>query len=224
MKRLVVLRPEPGATATCNAARALGLNPISLPLFTIAPVAWEPPDPAAFDGLLLTSANAIVHAGEGLQRLRGLPVYAVGQATAGASSDAGLVLNFIGADGVDDLLARLDPELRLLHLCSEQYRAPTSASQPITHLPVYRPVQTEQVDLTTAAGAVVAVHSAQAAVRFAALAAAQGVDAGQVTIAAISADAARATGSGWETVEVAASPDDAALLALAARLCNNPAG
>ena len=42
-------------------------------------------------------------------------------------------------------------------------------------------------------------------------------------IAAISPDAARAAGAGWERVEVADAPNDAALLALAARLCNNPA-
>ena len=224
MRRLVVLRPEPGATATCNAARALGLEPVSLPLFTIAPVAWDAPDPAAFDGLLLTSANALLHAGAELQRVRGLPAFTVGQATAAAARDAGLSASFIGGDGVDDLLARLDPDLRLLHLCSEQYRSPTAASQSITHVPVYRPVEVDRPDLAPAAGAVVAVYSAQSAARFAALAAAQGVDAGSVAIVAISADAARATGSGWERVEVAASPDDSALLALASRLCNNPAG
>ena len=223
MRRLVVLRPGPGATATCNAARALGLDPISLPLFTIAPVAWEAPDPAAFDGLLLTSANALLHACAELQRVRGLPAFTVGQATATAARDAGLSVSFTGAEGVDDLLARLDPDLRLLHLCSEQYRAPAAASQPITHVPVYRPVEVDRPDLTPAGGAVVAVHSAQAAARFAALAAAQGVDSGSVAIAAISNDAARVAGSGWETVAVADAPDDAGLLALASRLCNNPA-
>lgn len=224
MRRLVVLRPEPGATATCNAARALGLDPVSLPLFRIAPVAWDAPDPAEFDGLLLTSANAVLHAGAELQRVRGLPAFTVGQATAAAARDAGLSVSFIGAEGVDDLLARLDPELRLLHLCSEQYRAPSAAGQPITHVPVYRPVEVDRPDLAPAAGAVVAVYSAQSAARFAALVAAQGVDAGSVAIAAISSDAARAAGSRWETVEVADAPDDAALLALASRLCNNPAG
>ena len=222
MRRLVVLRPEPGAIATCNAAREIGLTPVSLPLFTIAPVAWEPPDPAAFDGLLLTSAKAAVHAGEGLQRLLGLPANAVGQATASAARAAGLAVSVIGTEGVDDLLAHLDPELRLLHLCSEQYRAPRAASQSITHLPVYRPVEVAEPDVSAAKGAVVAVHSAQAAARFAALVAEQGVDTATVAIAAISSDAAGAAGSGWERVEVADAPSDAALLALASRLCNNP--
>lgn len=224
MRRLVVLRPESGATATCAAARELGLDPVPLPLFAIEPLAWDPPDPAGYDGLLLTSANAILHAGPQLQRLRGLPAYAVGQATASAARDAGQTLSFIGTEGVDGLLGRLDPQLRLLHLCSEQYRPPSAASQRITHLPVYRPVELEAIDVTVAAGAVVAIHSPQAAARFSAVASSEKLDTGTVTIAAISMDTARAAGSGWERVEVAENPADAALLALAARLCNNSAG
>jgi uroporphyrinogen-III synthase len=34
--------------------------------------------------------------------------------------------------------------------------------------------------------------------------------------------AAEAVGTGWQTVEAAHEPNDDALLALAARLCNNP--
>jgi len=41
-------------------------------------------------------------------------------------------------------------------------------------------------------------------------------------LAAISPDTAAAAGPGWERVEVAAEPSDAALLAIASRLCNNP--
>jgi uroporphyrinogen-III synthase len=40
---------------------------------------------------------------------------------------------------------------------------------------------------------------------------------------AISDAAAEAAGRGWEAVEVADQPNDEALLALAARLCNKPA-
>jgi uroporphyrinogen-III synthase len=38
-------------------------------------------------------------------------------------------------------------------------------------------------------------------------------------IAAISASAAEACGDGWQRLEIATKPDDASLLALAARLC-----
>jgi uroporphyrinogen-III synthase len=40
-------------------------------------------------------------------------------------------------------------------------------------------------------------------------------------IAAISAAAAEAVGDGWNEVAIAERPTDEALLALAARLCNN---
>ena len=64
MKRLLVLRPEPGASATAAKARALGLEPIAIPLFKTEAVEWEAPEASAFDGLLLTSANAIRCGGE----------------------------------------------------------------------------------------------------------------------------------------------------------------
>jgi uroporphyrinogen-III synthase len=35
-----------------------------MPLFAIVPLDWTAPDPAQFDGLVLTSANAVRHAGE----------------------------------------------------------------------------------------------------------------------------------------------------------------
>ncbi len=49
-----------------------------------------------------------------------------------------------------------------------------------------------------------------------------GVDRGTVRIAAISDAAASATGTGWEMCVAAETPSEAALLALAARLCDNP--
>ena len=90
MRRVLVLRPEPGATATVRQARERGLDAVAVPLFEVDPMAWEAPDPFGFDGLLLTSANALRHGGDRLQSLRGLPVYAVGDATAEAAREAGL--------------------------------------------------------------------------------------------------------------------------------------
>ena len=220
MRPLVVLRPEPGATATCEAAREMGLEPLAIPLFEIEPVAWAPPDPAGFDGLLLTSANALRHGGPGLDELHGLAVYAVGEATAAEAQDAGFVLSFTGSGGVDELLAALDPDLRLLHLCGEQRREPAAPRQSITHLPIYRAAELAAPDLSAAAGAVVAVHSPRAGARLAELAAASGLEVSSTAIAAISREAARAAGAGWEQVSTADQPTDGALLALAARLCN----
>ena len=40
MRRVLVLRPEPGASATVERARRLGLDAVAIPLFEIEPVAW----------------------------------------------------------------------------------------------------------------------------------------------------------------------------------------
>ena len=49
---LLVLRPEPGASATMRRAEECGLHPIRYPLFEVHASAWEPPDPAEFDAML----------------------------------------------------------------------------------------------------------------------------------------------------------------------------
>ncbi|HEY0629709.1 MAG TPA: uroporphyrinogen-III synthase, partial [Sphingomicrobium sp.] len=68
MRKLLLLRPEPGLSASAERARALGLEVICRPLFEVEPVEWASPDPAAYDGLLLTSANAVRHGGPELGR------------------------------------------------------------------------------------------------------------------------------------------------------------
>ena len=83
--RVLVLRPKPGASATFERARELGLDAQAVPLFEIEAVDWNAPESGGFDGLLLTSANAIRCGGSRLDSLRGLKAYAVGQSTADAA-------------------------------------------------------------------------------------------------------------------------------------------
>ena len=218
MSRVVVLRPEPGASETAARARQLGLEPIRVPLFEVEPIAWEAPNPAGFDALLLTSANAIRYAGERLSGLRTLPVHAVGEATAQTAREAGFDVASVGEARVDTLLDSLDPPLRLLHLCGEDRREPQAARQTITSLVVYRSKDRADVDVSGAQGAIVLIHSPRAGRRFAELSG----ERGSTSIAAISANAADAAGDGWGRVEIAEQPNDHALLALAARLCNKP--
>src|SRR3954470_8112362 len=154
MRRVVVLRPEPGASETATRARQLGLEPILMPLFDVEPVGWEAPDPAEFDALLLTSANAIRYGGEQLTGLRTLPVHAVGEATAEAAREAGFAVASAGEAGVDELLDSLDPSLKLLHLCGEDRREPQAARQAITPLAVYRSKERANPDLHSAEGAI----------------------------------------------------------------------
>jgi len=216
MRRVLVLRPEPGAAATVKRARKLGLDAVALPLFEIEPLAWQAPEASGFDGLLLTSANAVRHGGEGLASLRGLKVYAVGEATADAAREAGFDIAATGDDGVDRLLGSIEPDLRLLHLCGRDRRDTGGAPQRISEIPVYAAKAIENPDLAVA-GSLALIHSPRAGERFAALVR----DRASIAIAAISRAAADATGTGWQAIEAAEKPNDDALLALAARLCNN---
>jgi uroporphyrinogen-III synthase len=219
MRRILVLRPEPGATATVGRARDLGLDAVAVPLFEVEPVRWTAPDGGRFDALLLTSANAVRHGGEGLQLYRHLPVYAVGEATARAAGEAGFTIAFVGDSNVDRLLDAIPPDLELLHLCGQHRKAPSGARQAITPVAVYRATEIPEPRLSGFAEGVALIHSPRAGHRFAELA----KDRGKIAIAAISEAAAEAAGAGWAEVITASEPNDEALLALAARLCNKPA-
>ena len=85
MVPLIVIRPEPGCSATVAAGRAAGLDVHGHPLIAIRPRSWQTPDPAQFDALLAGSANVFRHGGPGLAGLKRLPVYAVGETTAAAA-------------------------------------------------------------------------------------------------------------------------------------------
>ena len=218
MTRLLVLRPEPGASATVANAHERGLDAVAVPLFEVEPVAWEAPDAGGFDGLLLTSANAVRFGGDALNSLWGLKAFTVGEATAAAARGAGFDIAATGDAGVDRLLGSIEPELRLLHLCGEQRREPNGAKQQITSIIVYRAKPTERPDLGDVQGCVALVHSPRAGGRFAELVS----ERASISIAAISGAAADAVGKGWKRVDVAEHPSDDALLALAARLCDKP--
>jgi uroporphyrinogen-III synthase len=185
-----------------------------MPLFAIVPLDWTVPDPAQFDGLVLTSANAVRHAGTELQRLIALPVHAVGEATAELARAAGFTIASIGAGGSRDMA--LPRGQRLLHLAGRDHNDTGAA----TIIPVYEARRIDRPPgLDALQDCVVAVHSPRAGKRLAELVA----NRSRIAIAAISTAAAEACGGGWERVEVASRPADDALLALAARLCESPA-
>jgi uroporphyrinogen-III synthase len=218
---LFILRPEPGAGASADKARALGLEPVVTPLFEIQPVKWKASDPAKFDGLLLTSANAVRHGGDSLAQVKMLPVYAVGEATAEAAREAGLAVKAVGSGGVEALLASLPEELRLLQPCGFHRRPPANPRQKITTACAYRARPAAPgPGFRALAGNVAAIHSAEAAMRLAELV--LPVERRNVRLAAISQQAAVAAGLGWEAIGIAEAPSDDAVLALAARLCDKP--
>jgi uroporphyrinogen-III synthase len=223
MRPLVIVRPEPGASATAKAAQQLGLDPRVFPLFVVRPLEWEPPNPTDFDALLFTSANAIRHGGPGLEGLRDLPTHCVGEATAREARDYGFKVASVGSGRVDSLLQSLPGELRLLHLCGFHRREPATPTQAIRAIPVYR---SDEVPASNGFRAVersvIALHSPRAAARLGRLVEELGLARGEIALAAISPEAAEAAGTGWQALLSAKEPTDTALLAIAAELCKNP--
>jgi uroporphyrinogen-III synthase len=222
MRPLAILRPEPGASATASAAASLGLTPIVMPLFTIEPVEWRAPATAGFDGLLLTSANAVRHGGTELEQLRGLAAYCVGESTASEARDAGFDVASTGSSGVDALLETIPAGLRLIHLCGADRREPADPSQTIETVHVYRAVElSAPADLDRLEGAVAAAYSPRTAARLSSLAEEAGLRRETIALAVMSKAAVHAAGPGWERIVSTAEPTDSALLALAVELCNN---
>jgi uroporphyrinogen-III synthase len=216
--KVLVLRPQPGADETAARARALGLDVVVAPLFAVRPLAWTPPDPAGFDAVMLTSASAARQAADGLAPFRQLPCYAVGEATAAAAREVGFADVRIGPDdGKGLLLMMADDDVHaVFHPCGQDHLALALPGVTITRIPVYAAEAADRLPVP-AEDMLALLHSPRAAALFAGLAG----DKARIRIAAISARTARAAGEGWQAVAVAPSPRDAALLELAAQLCQN---
>lgn len=225
MIRPLVLRPQPGADASAARLRAMGFDPVVAPLFMLAPVEWALPE-APVAAVLMTSASAARLAGPQLGALVHLPLYAVGAATAEAARTAGF-RDIVTGPGDAAALAPLVAHAPVLHLAGVAHRADALPAGLVRRI-VYAdtPVAALPGAVAEAArdGAVALLHSPRAAARFAALAGPAGVDRRRIALAAISAAAAEAAGGSWADVAVAAQPREAALLAVAARLCDQGRG
>jgi uroporphyrinogen-III synthase len=227
--RLLILRPEPGASATAALAQARGVGTVVAPLFSVRPLAWETPPAAAFDAVVLSSANATRHGGASLRDFHGLPLYAVGAATAAAARDIGFRDVRAGTADAAALMTLAAAEGRrgILHLAGREHRPLTQAGVEVTTRLVYA---SEAVAVLPAAarealaeGAIALLHSPRAARLFRTLAEAAGLRAAFIHVAAISPAALIAAGEGWAQSAVAAAPTDAALLDAALRLCDQRA-
>jgi len=209
MNPLVIVRPEPGASRSAAQAQELGLEVVRMPLFAVVPTDWQAPDPRDFDAIVLTSANAVRHGGEELSKLKALPVHAVGQATAAIARAVGFTVESVGNGG--SAAMNLPFGERLLHLTGRDHRDIAGT----TAIAVYEARELDSPGVEQLHDCVIAVHSPRAGARLAELV----QDRLHIAIAAISPEAARACGSGWRTISAAVEPNDNALLALAARLC-----
>ncbi|PTE07990.1 uroporphyrinogen-III synthase [Mesorhizobium helmanticense] len=120
MVRVLVTRPEPGASRTARRLRDMGFQPILLPLTETVPVdAGAVPDDAV--AVAVTSANALRHAPKALiAALAALPCHAVGKRTAQAAREAGFVSVSEGsgdAEALADALAASLSGKTIAYLC-----------------------------------------------------------------------------------------------------------
>jgi uroporphyrinogen-III synthase len=101
LKRVLITRPEPGATETAARLTALGILPVIAPILSI--VSKDVHVPEYIAAVLLTSRNAVAACPPSLHSR---PVFAVGTATAAHAAEAGFS-NVFNADGDAEALSKL---------------------------------------------------------------------------------------------------------------------
>lgn len=221
---VIVIRPEPGNSATIAAARAMGLAAYAFPLFRVAATPWDSAAPSHYDALLVGSANVFRHGGAGLARLRHLPVHAVGEATAEAATDAGFTVAEVGSGGLQSVLDRL-PGKRLLRLSGLDHIAlalppGTFIDTRVVYAVVPAAIQPNLI-ARLRRPALVLLHSGEAARHFAAQCDHAELPRSSIALACLAPRIAEMAGPGWKDVQIAAERSDPALLALARQMCEN---
>ena len=222
MTRLFVLRPQPGADRTADKAGIMGLDAHIHPLFVARPIEWQPPAVADFDAVLLTSAHAVRLSGDGLLLYAGLPVYAVGQATASALQARGMEPTVTGESDGSAIAASIAADGRhaVLHLGGTTVAPIDVGSLQISHVAVYTMAGADPApDLANLLenDDIILVHSPRAGERLSMLLPPSKRT--ELHVVAISPAALLACGVGWASGQAAQNPQDDEMLALAARLC-----
>jgi uroporphyrinogen-III synthase len=225
---LLIIRPEPGATATQAAAAALGLVAERFPLFTAQARDWEAPAPDTFDALLLGSAQACRFGGGALGDYAGKPAFCVGSATARAAQAVGLTVAAQGEGGLQAMLESIPPQ-RLLRLAGEAHvplEPPTGLTMitRVAYASVAQPLPTALARLLLVEvlpAFILLLHSGEAARHFIAETDRLALPRGRIhaiTIGPRVTEIAAQTGD-WASLATAERPDDAAMLAMAAQTC-----
>lgn len=103
--RFLVTRPQPDCKRTADRLRALGHVADEAPLLIFRHEPWEPLGASGVSALAFSSSRAVAAlvAGGAIAALRGLPVFAIGRATAGACKDAGFADVRSADGGIEDL-------------------------------------------------------------------------------------------------------------------------
>jgi len=126
--RVLVTRPEPGASRTAARLRLAGFEPVVLPLTETQPL-QVPPGLALENAaaIAVTSANGLHHAPPSLlEELRNKPCFVVGRRTAEAARKAGFVTVFQGEGDAESLARKIitmqPAGARVLYLCGRLRR------------------------------------------------------------------------------------------------------
>ncbi len=223
--KLIILRPQPAADMTAARAIDAGQDAIVAPIFAIEPVAWGLPD-GAYDGVLITSANALRYGGAEIKAVQHLPVLAVGKASTQMAKDAGFTIAITGNGGSAALLEQaIAAGYRHLLWLAGADHMPLQSTDGLAITPVitYKSVAIEPppelgqylVSESLASGCIVMLHSARAATYFVQICTRLNIKRSLINLACISAAVAAAAGDGWRSAAVADAPNDVALLSAA---------
>lgn len=173
----------------------------------------------------MTSAQAARLGGDPLRGLVHLPLWAVGDGTADAARTAGFADVRTAGPDVAGLFAGLKASgaRRILRLAGREHMPIPPFPGEVATVPVYAANAAERLPQSARdalqAGATVLLHSPRTARILRALSEDAGASIARSTAVALSPAIAQAAGEGWAAVHAAPEPTDAALLALAARLC-----
>lgn len=224
---VLAIRPEPGLSSTLALGRRMGLDMHGFALSRVAPVEWELPSLARFDALLIGSANAMRLGGEKLEKLKGLPVHAVGEATAREARAAGFAVERLGEGGLQTVLDAVEPPVHYLRLVGNEYVEldwPEGVSfEPVQVYEVKPRNFLEKSAKLLEGNTTVLLHSAAMTRQFLAECQRLDLDRSRITLAAMGeriVEPARAEGQGvWAAIHTSPEPSDEALLAMVQALC-----
>lgn len=221
MAKILITRPSPGLEQTATRLHAMGHHCVSSPLFTVHPVEWQPPDDLSFDAVMITSANALRHAGPYPAHWYQLPCYAVGTVTAEAAKAAGFNTVITGPGHAKGMVKQMlaDGRAHVVHPTARDYTIIRPPHPPIHKVIVYAadPVDglTQEANQALARHEVdwVLLYSARAAEHFNALSDQAGIDRSKLKLGAISATVAEKAGPGWGHIAIASEPSEDHLFA-----------
>jgi uroporphyrinogen-III synthase len=120
MTRVLITRPEPGATRTLNALLAKGIKANAVPLTEIRALSFDIPT-GEFDALIVTSQNAVVFGNSILTYYDDKPVFTVGKRTAESLQNHPVSS---WAETAEALLPKILTQApkRLLYICGQTRR------------------------------------------------------------------------------------------------------